>query len=354
MHDPTTRSEPSDAAAVPPPPAFVLPGGRAFDPGRSRWAGPLDAEELTFCRARGIPVVYDCLQNGWVPAACRDEDASPAAVAPAAVPVTPEQAATELVAAVRRRARAEAAALPAGPGNAAAARQRVRASIAAALTAFRAEHGLRAADGCHLASEAILHQELPRSPRSLAAGMQFSFRAWRPEDVPVYRALLDDPQLWEFLPEPYPAPLTEEMARVLIEVGSVDQKQEALAVVLDGRPIGQCLLRFAEPFAGVRTAEVAYWLGREHQGRGWMAPILCAFLQQAFRAHALDAVVAWIREDHAASAKVAERCGFARDPFPFEAELAAATKRQRFVRYATYRSAWSEEIAEPPPRAVPA
>lgn len=352
MRDPTTHPEPPDAAP-PPSSAFVLPDGRVFDPGRSRWVGPLDAEELTFCRARGIPVVYDCLQNGWVPAACRDEEPSPAPVAPGVL--APEQAATELVAAVRRRARAEAAALSAGPGNAAAARQRVRASIATALAAFRAEHGLRAADGCHLASEAILHQELPRSPRSLAAAeAQFSFRTWRPEDVPVYRALLDDPQLWEFLPEPYPSPLTAEMARVLIEVGSVDQKQQALAVLRDGRPIGQCLLRFAEPFAGVRTAEVAYWLGREHQGRGWMVPILHAFLQQAFREHALDVVVAWIREDHVASAKVAERCGFARDPFPFETELAVATKRQRFVRYATYRSAWPAEVAEPPPRAVPA
>ena len=52
--------------------AFVLPSGRSFDPHRSRWQGLLDAEELAFCRQHGIPVAYDCLQLGWVPATCAD------------------------------------------------------------------------------------------------------------------------------------------------------------------------------------------------------------------------------------------------------------------------------------------
>jgi len=326
---------------------FVLPSGRSFDPHRSRWQGLLDEEELAFCRQHGIPVAYDCLQLGWVPVTCAD--AAPV-VSQGATPVAASAAgaAAAIVDELRRLARGEGQRAGAGGDEFAreTARVAVRQHVAPGLAALFAAHGLRAADECHQACEVALHQELP-APAPLVATepAAFTFRAWLPDDAEVYRTLLDDPELWEFLPEPFPSPLTAETASVLLAVGTIEGKQETLAVELDGRPIGQCLLRLGAPFAGGRAAEVAYWLGREHQGKGLMPRILGHFLLHAFRRHAIDVVFAWIREDHRASMRVAERCGFARDPFPYERELAAMLKKDRFRRFATYRSAWPLEQA---------
>ena len=160
--------------------------------------------------------------------------------------------------------------------------------------------------------------------------------------------MLENPRMWEFMPEQLPIPLTDEATRALIEMGSVAGHQEALAVEHTlpptrsgaGVPVGQCLLRFDEPFEGIRAAEVAYWLDEEHWGKGWMTRILPAFVARGMRMHDVDVVYAWIREDHAASRRVAERAGFERDTFVLEEELAEATRRPGFVRYATYRPAW--------------
>jgi RimJ/RimL family protein N-acetyltransferase len=149
--------------------------------------------------------------------------------------------------------------------------------------------------------------------------------------------LLDNPRLWQYLPEPFPTPLTEALARTLIEVGTIPGRQETLAVLHDGRPIGQALLRFDAPFVGVRAAEVAYWLGEEHWGKGWMTRILADFLARSFAAHRLDVVYAWIHDDNRASARVAERCGLGPDPFPLATGLAHSLQRPRFHRFVRYR-----------------
>ena len=55
-------------------PVVHLPSGRTLDPQRSRWAGVLDHEEIGYCRANGIALAYDCVQIGWVTAACVDDE----------------------------------------------------------------------------------------------------------------------------------------------------------------------------------------------------------------------------------------------------------------------------------------
>jgi hypothetical protein len=128
----------------------TLPGGRAFDPGRPRWRGPLDAEELAWCRANGVALGYDPAQIGWVALA-------PAAAAEAAPDEGPDEAPDE----------APDAAPDAAP-----------------------EEALR-------------------------------LRPWRAEDAPDFRALLDDPEIWRHLPEPYPAPLTAALAADLIALAAL-------------------------------------------------------------------------------------------------------------------------------------
>jgi RimJ/RimL family protein N-acetyltransferase len=305
MSDPLTYSLPAGRDVLGPaqPPVdlarwrdvvLALPGGRTLRPARSRWLGVLDAEELQVCRTRGVPVAYDCAQCGWVPAACSDEHFDVAEL-PAAAP-------------------SPAPAADASAGT-------VRARDAAWWVAQRRHRSTAVASG------------LPPAARPAAP---LAFRPWTLADVDTYRTLLDDPELWRHLPEPFPGPITTDTARTLLEVSAADPRQEIVAVLLDGQPIGQCLLRHGEPAPGVHLAEVAYWLGRPWWGRGLMSTVLAQFVARAFATGRLDAIFAWIHAEHRASQKVAERCGFQRDHAAHVPELAASMRRPSFWRYVAW------------------
>jgi ribosomal-protein-alanine N-acetyltransferase len=158
--------------------------------------------------------------------------------------------------------------------------------------------------------------------------------------------LLGNRNVWQYLPDPFPAPFTEETARTLIEVAGLRSDQDTVAIELDGRPVGQCLLRLDRSFANVRAAEIAYWLGEEYWGRGWMSRILPAFTHRSFQHHPVDVIYAWIKPGNEASARVAARAGYRRDSFSLESQLAEVRGRAGFARYATYRA---DCLVEPSP-----
>lgn len=321
-----------------------LPSGRTLDLHRPRWHGVLDAEELAHCRAHGIELAYDCAQIGWVPASCVDDTpASPAPMGERTVDLaayaTPEQEALRLLGTLSAQVERATAHRP--QGELAAALASLRATAPPQIAACHQRHGVVVASRCHLLAMARLAVAEPELPTPAATTAEFTFRPWLPADAPRYRAMLDNPRLWHFLPESHPQPLTEAMALALIELTSIDARQQALAVVHDGQPIGQCLLRLHEPFAGKRTAEVAYWLAEEHWGKGWMSRILPAFVAHCFRQFEVEVLEAWIRADHAASARVAQRSGFRRDTFAYEAELAATLGKPHARRYIACRGSWT-------------
>jgi ribosomal-protein-alanine N-acetyltransferase len=332
----------------------VLPSGRVLDLRRSRWDGVLDREELDHCWRTGVRLAYDCAQIGWVTLTCTDDPSAPSRPAPDRAPAhgtvaDPERRALALRRSLEADAQRVVAQVRHGTLSADAAQQRLVAAATAAVGRIADEYGLAAADRCHWALQVSVAQALStvrgptREPPSAADQEAVGFRPWTKDDAADYLQLLGNPKVWEFLPEPFPAPFTEDTARTLIEVAGIGFHHETVAVEVDGRPIGQCLLRFSPPFAGVRASEVAYWLGEEHWGKGWMSRILPVFTHRSFRRHPVDVIYAWIMTGNEGSVRVAERAGYERDPFPGEARLAESLHRPGYLRYATYRTAWRFE-----------
>jgi len=165
-----------------------------------------------------------------------------------------------------------------------------------------------------------------------------TFRRWRDHDGAAHRALLDDRAVWEHLPEQYPEPFTEATSRDLIALANADIGHEVVAVEVDGELVGQCLIRLDHFETPPLTAEVAYWLGREHWGRSVMTRVLPEFVDRCFERHPVEEIYAWIRPDNVASARVAARAGLRRTPVPNEAELAAAHGRPGFLRWSVSRT----------------
>ena len=57
----------------------MLSSGRMFNIHRCRSEGPLNAEEIEYCRVNEIGLAYDPIQIGWITRTCED-DISPAEV----------------------------------------------------------------------------------------------------------------------------------------------------------------------------------------------------------------------------------------------------------------------------------
>jgi RimJ/RimL family protein N-acetyltransferase len=349
-----------DAASTSSRDAVTLPSGRMFYPDRSRWDGPLDREEYEYCREHGVRLSYDCAQIGWVTQTCIDESGGlpqqPMVPGEAAEVRTldSEERTLELRGVVEFEAAGILEDVQQGRMSPAAAQQRLAMVAAAALKEVTKEFGLSDWDLAHWVLEVAAANALRaiREPlhqrQAVFESTAFAFRSWTPDDAGVYTELLGNPRIWEYMPEPFPSEFTVDTARTLIEVGSIGFHHDTVAIEVDGRPIGQCRLRFDRHFAGTRVAEVAYWLGEEHWRQGWMSRVLPAFTYRSFRQHSVDVIYAWIMKDNEASIRAAERAGYRRARFPLETQLADSLRRPGFVRYATYRVDWVTDADQTP------
>jgi RimJ/RimL family protein N-acetyltransferase len=133
-----------------------------------------------------------------------------------------------------------------------------------------------------------------------------AFRPWAAQDAPLYRALLDDPAVWRFLPEDH-RPLSEEDARALIALSAAPH-HTVRAVLAAGEPVGQVRLLWT----GEGEAELSYWLGRRHWGRGLGSALVEEAVAWAFAGHpALRILTARVHEGNPASSRALRKAGFA-------------------------------------------
>lgn len=325
---------------------LTLPDGRLLDLERDRWDGVLDRDEIDHCRRHSIALAYDCAQGGWVPADCRDDGTSARPTTPSPTATAPSEAPRSTVDLVDLTERTLRELIDLTEDQNTEEVAAAGAHLDATATRIADDHGAVTAGRFRDAVRARLfatHTALlePAPAPEADATPVVEFRRWTEEDVPTFRELLDDPRVWEHLPESHPDPFTDEVARTLIDISRIELHHDATAVVVDGRPVGQCVVRFDDPVGSVRAAEVSYWLGHEHWGRGLMSAVLPRFTARAFALHPdVEVVYAWISPRNPASARVAERSGYHRDTSRIEPMVADSIRRPGWERYTTYRSQW--------------
>ncbi len=126
--------------------------------------------------------------------------------------------------------------------------------------------------------------------------------------------MLSDPEVWRFLPEPYPGPLSLAVARDLMAVARMQDLHEVRAAVWQGAAIGQVRLQWdvpATPGAMPATAEFSYWLGRAHWGRGFGRRIAIKSVPLAFARHpGLTELWARVHPENRASRRILGEAGF--------------------------------------------
>lgn len=172
---------------------------------------------------------------------------------------------------------------------------------------------LDAEDGSAAAHPAISNDEIKGDTReNVTPDPTYTFRPWDLQDLESYQALLDDPAVWKYLPEAYPDPLDEDTARVLIEISNTGTHHDVCAIVRDGEIVGQARLAFPIKVRDFDVAEISYWLGREHWGKGFGSDVVRLFTERSFEKHAsLREIFASVHIDNLASARALEKAGYA-------------------------------------------
>jgi len=140
-------------------------------------------------------------------------------------------------------------------------------------------------------------------------GEGFLLRAWRQDDLASLVRHADDPRVPRGLSDRFPHPYTRADGQAFLAGRVVDLTDPVFAIEIDGEACGGIAAR---PHAGDKAhgAELGYWLGSAHWGRGRMTRVVAAYLDWVVPALALHRVEANVLDTNPASARVLEKNGF--------------------------------------------
>lgn len=143
------------------------------------------------------------------------------------------------------------------------------------------------------------------------AGFGALLRPWTQHDLDRYVALLDDPEVWRFLPEDYPAPLGRALARDLIALSQNAEHHIVRAIIHAGQPVGQVRLSFVPGDMRREMAEIGYWLGRAYWRHRIATEAVTQFSACAFAMlPQLRAQFARVHPENRGSLRLMARLGF--------------------------------------------
>ncbi len=135
-----------------------------------------------------------------------------------------------------------------------------------------------------------------------------ALRVWVEDDLPAYKALMGDPDLWTWMLEDRPARLDDETARALIALSTEGTHHKVRVATLGGRPVGQVRLEYGPtPDRG----ELSYWIGAGQRGKGLGRQMVQRFLDRlAARKPHITRITARVHPENLASQRLLQACGF--------------------------------------------
>ena len=136
-----------------------------------------------------------------------------------------------------------------------------------------------------------------------------TLRAWRQGDAPALAQHANDPAVWRNMSEGFPHPYTLAIALDWVARGHVEFGGDNWAVCIDDKAVGGCGVH-AGGGALSCNAEIGYWIGRAHWGRGLGTAVVQALTARAFADREVMRVFAPVHAYNPASLRVLVRNGF--------------------------------------------
>jgi RimJ/RimL family protein N-acetyltransferase len=134
-------------------------------------------------------------------------------------------------------------------------------------------------------------------------------RSWRVGDEPALARHADNRKVWLNVRDRFPHPYTAADAKTWVAKVTAATPETQFAIEVDGEAAGGIGLFLQEDVARY-SAELGYWLGESHWGRGLMTSVVRGFTEFAFGTFALCRIYAVVFEWNPASMRVLEKAGY--------------------------------------------
>lgn len=138
---------------------------------------------------------------------------------------------------------------------------------------------------------------------------QCTIRSWRWEDAPSLAAHANNRNVWITLRDRMPHPYTLADAELYVQRRLAGDDELMFCIDVAGEAIGGIGLHSGDDVNRF-TAELGYWLGEAHWGRGIATAAVKAVVQHAFAASPLLRIEAFVYATNPASQRVLEKAGF--------------------------------------------
>jgi ribosomal-protein-alanine N-acetyltransferase len=149
---------------------------------------------------------------------------------------------------------------------------------------------------------------MPLSTPTIDLG-DFCLRAWRMSDAEARARHGNHPKIIRYMFDSFGSPHTVEKAREFIEKSFAHDKSLRFCISVDEEAVGSLFLHVGED-VNRYSAEVGYWLGLEHWGKGIMTRALKTAVRVGFDNHGLRRIHATLDPENRRSAQVLKRAGF--------------------------------------------
>ena len=154
----------------------------------------------------------------------------------------------------------------------------------------------------------------PPEHQGLAKNMELkleksALRPWEPGDEESLVRHANSRAVWRNLRDAFPHPYTFADATKWIQIANPSTQTTNFAIVVDGAAVGGIGLVLRDDVFR-RSAEIGYWLGEEHWGRGIVTEAVRAVTDYAFATFDLCRLFAGVFEWNPASMRVLEKAGY--------------------------------------------
>ncbi len=163
-------------------------------------------------------------------------------------------------------------------------------------------------------------------------------RDWTTEDVSSLARHANNRKVWINLRDKFPHPYTEANAREFLAHVHQQDPVTVWAIEVDGEAAGAIGLVILSDVERV-SAEIGYWLGEAHWGRGVATAALRAVTTEAFRRFELRRIFALPFGDNTRSIRVLEKAGYTLEGRMPDSAIKDGVVREQWM-FGAYKRSW--------------
>jgi RimJ/RimL family protein N-acetyltransferase len=162
-----------------------------------------------------------------------------------------------------------------------------------------------------------------------------TIRRWAESDAEALQRNANNREVSIHLRDRFPYPYGIEQARTFLGWVTRQASPTVWAIEVNGEAAGGIGVELHTDVERV-SAEIGYWLGQPHWGRGIATEALRAVTSEAFKRFEITRLYAVPFADHLASVRVLEKCGYVREGLMRQSAIKEGKIRDQLL-FATYK-----------------